>query len=288
MGFLASAYLGFYFFFQLDVVANFNHSELKILPLILPSIAVLPVLAWYFEAGESRNGFANVLLLLVLAACVGQQFVPAYMPDTPRDMDMMYRQEVGQPTAWLILESVSGSPDPVFAREHGFSPVNLPPFDGRGRQVLAQTVAALDIPEIVETAHTVHDTDETGSRQHHTLELQIPAGVRLLAFEFPRHANPSRAMVNGQLAFAAGRTSARFSHAPAVIINHPDPGPMRFEFDVAGGAVIDVLQTARFDLPPKVLQPYMSDWPENAQPAFLGPRVLQISHISLAAQASTR
>jgi hypothetical protein len=139
------------------------------------------------------------------------------------------------------------------------------------------------LPDIVEIHRTVKDLDEAGNRRQHVLELAIPAGVRLLAFDFPQHADLSRAEVNSQLAFELDPESNPTSVNRQLVINLPVTGSNRFVFELAGGQTGEVTVTARFDLPPTLLQPFMADWPEDAEPVYLGHRVLQISHITLSA-----
>ncbi len=280
-GFLAAAYLGFYFFFQLDVVLNFDRSWIKILPLLLPAIAVLPLLQWYVDERHPGGVFGNILLVLLLAACVSQQFVPGYTPAAPRDMAVMLRQDRDQQQAWLVLESVYGSPDPVYAKKHGFAPVSLEGIDGEPREVLARATSLLDLAEISVTANTIEAADKQDGRQRQVLDLLIPTGVRQLVFSFPRHADLRQAMVDGQLAFAAERKPRHQQKHQRLMINHPPPGALRIEFESAGQLTGDLLLNARFDLPAELLEPYMADWPDDAQPAFLGPRVVQVSHIKL-------
>jgi len=279
-GFLAATYLGLYFFYHLDAVLNFARSGLRVMPLLLPAIAALPLLTWYFSRRAGKNTPGYVLLALVAAACVGQQFVPGFTRDTPREMSLMHWQSDEPTAAWLVLESVTGKPDQLYASDHGFNPVSLPAFDGDVRQVLARTAEPLKLPKIVEKRKTV-ETFEEKAGYRHLLELVIPEGVRLLVFRFPEHAKLSRAKYDGQLAFDAGQQSGKRGRPPGLVINHPSPGQHRFEFELGGQTAAKVLLTARFDLPEERLQPYRDDWPADAQPAYLGPRVLHNSYLTL-------
>jgi len=280
-GFLAAAYLGVYYFFQLDVVLNFSHSEVKVAPLLLPAVAILPLLVWHFEPQAGKNRFSLMLLVLIMAGCVGQQFIPGYTAEAPRNMNLMVWQAESRPEAWLVLESATGAPDRDFARNHGFVPAKLPPFDGKQRQVLARTIEPVELPKMVEAGQVTQASDLPVSSNRHQLELKIPAGARLLVFEFPRHAAMTRATIDGLLAFDAGQKPPKVAADGRLVINHPSPGAHRFEFDLSGSAATDVRLTAHFNLPPAVWQPYKEDWPVDAQPAYLGSRVLQVSDIRL-------
>jgi hypothetical protein len=61
---------------------------------------------------------------------------------------------------------------------------------------------------------------------------------------------------------------------------------VRLEFEFTSAEPVEVLVTARFDLPQEVLQPYSEDWPANAQPAFLGPRALKSWRLKLGKEPS--
>lgn len=280
-GFLAALYLGLYFFFQLDVVLNFDQSQFKVAPLWLPALASLPLLAWYYEGKAGKNRLGVAWLLLVVAGCVGQQFVPAYARETPRDMNLMVRQDVGRESALLVLESGLGQPDLVFARNHGFTTFKLPVFDGEEREVLAQEVTPPALPELVVLGNTKVDAEDTGDQPRYVLDLDLPPEVRLLAFNFPQKSGLSRATVAGQLAFDSSLDSGRARQGSRVVINHPLPGKTRFEFEFTGTGPVDVLVTARYDMPVELLQAYADDWPADAQPAFLGERALKTSVIKL-------
>jgi hypothetical protein len=45
--------------------------------------------------------------------------------------------------------------------------------------------------------------------------------------------------------------------------------------------VREIVIAARFDLPPERLEPFRTGWPDDAQPAFLGPRAVVYSRLPL-------
>jgi len=287
-GFLAAVYVGIYFFFQLDVVLNFRLSQFKMMPLLLPSLAALPLMVWYFEGRDVRGGLSHGLLVLIAAACVAQHFVPAYTLNAPRDMEVVYLQDEALPGPLLLLESALGQVDAGYAARNGFVAKTLPASgkpakeeieNEAGRQVLARATESLALPELVEIKRSVQPADKTGKREFHALELDVPAGVRQLVFEFPATASLNRALWNGVLAYSAGGEMKAFSAGNNVGINHPKAGRNRLEFEVDGGIPLEVVVKARFDLPAELLQPLMEDWPTTAQPAFQGHRAIRVSHL---------
>lgn len=281
LGLLAAAYLGFYYFFQLDAVVNFDQSAFKVLPLILPAVAALPLLIAHFEKPAGSNTFGNFLLVLVVAGCVGQHFLPGYKPDAPRNMEIMVWQEDSQPETWAVLESMPGRPDPVFARNHDFTLIDLPSLDGTHRPVFAHPIPPLELPAIAEIGRMVQNTGGQGNHRRYVLELDVPMGVRLLSFHFPRNAALRSAKVNGQLAFDASLKSRAWARERRIAVNHPLAGINRFVFEAADAKAMDITMVARYDLPEVLWQSFKDDWPGDAQPAFKGHRVLQISHLAL-------
>jgi len=278
-GFVAAAYLGIYYFYHLNAVLNFEHSGLMVIPLLLPAIGVLPLLLWYFSRLSGKGTPGYFLLVLVAAGCAGQQFVPGYEPGTPRLMNLLHWQSDEPSQAWMILESVTGKPDPVYVRDHGFSMISLPALDGEQRLVLARSAEPLNLPKIVEKKRSVVAGENASP--HYLLELEIPEGVRLLSFRLERGVEMSHAIYDGQLAFDGSRRPGKWVRESRLLINRPAPGRHRFEFEFAGPVTAEVLLTARFDLPEERLQPYRADWPANAQPAFLGFRVLHNYRLTL-------
>jgi hypothetical protein len=282
-GFFAAAYVGFYFFFQLDVVLNFRLSQFKMMPLLLPALAALPMMVWYFEGREVKNGFSHGLLVLIVAACIAQHFVPAYTMSSPRDMEVVYLQDDQLPEPLLMLESALGQVDMDFAERNGFVSKTLPAGamqkEEAARQVMARAVDMLELPQIVETRRSVQAVDKQPKQQRHVVELEVPEGVRQLVFEFPTGAHLNRALWNGVLAFSPGKEMKAFSKGNSVGINHPKTGRNRLEFEVEGGAPLEVMVKARFDMPAELLQPLLGDWPLTAQPAFQGHRAVRVSHL---------
>jgi len=277
-GFLGAAYIGLYGFFALDVVFNFEQGHIRVVPLILPMLAVLPVLLWNFEQNQRTGRFGTLMLFLLLCLCVGQRFVPAYTGDVPRDMSLMLHQEQGAERAWLVLDSAIGKPDRRFAEESGFAPMNLPAWDGESKTVLGRSIEPVALPPLGEIRISPQDADLVGKRNHNLLEMDIPPGVQWIAFNFPRSAGFSRALVNGQLAAQFNAASEDPGH---IIINHPPVGRLRIEFETTAVPGFDLLITARHELPEELIASLRDDWPEDAQPAFRGPRALQIQRLRI-------
>jgi len=274
-GFLAAAYLGFYYFFLLDAVLNFNLSHFKVIPLILPVIPLLPLLVWYADEKSSGKRLGNVLLVLIVAGCVGQQFVPGYTADSPRDMALVYRQDSNAENAWLVLESLWGTADEDYAARHEFQTVRLVAPYGRVQEVLAREISPIDLAEVKLVSTSVQETENPTSRKHHVVELEIPPGVRHLRVFVSEETGFRQVMLDGLLALDTNEKTRQKLRGNYLRINRPKAGPMRLEIELANSGDTDLQVEAWFDLPELVLAPYMDDWPLDAQPAMLGPRALK-------------
>ena len=283
-GYLGALYIGLYGFFALDVVFNFDKSYFKVVPMLLPMVAVMPVLLWNFEQNQRTGKFGTLMLVLLLAMCVGQRYVPAYTRDVPRDMNLMVHQELGADRALLVLESAIGKPDAVFAQKSGFVPAQLPAWDGESRPVLARSIPSVALGAPIEVRMSRKDDDAATMRHNHVLELAIPPDIELIAFRFPRSAGVSRAMVNGELAL---EVKGKPVEGHQVAINHPPAGTLRIEYQSAAVPGFDVLMTTRHALPAEVSAPFHDDWPEDAQPAFRGPRALQEQRLQVGGSAAS-
>jgi hypothetical protein len=282
LGFLTLAYIGFYYFFQLDAVLNFNLSQYKILPLILPAIGVLPLLVWYADERSIGSKVGNALLVLIIMGCIGQQFIPGYSADSPRDMTLMYRHNVGDEEALLVLESVYDSPDSRFATSQGFTQTRFTDLAGRSSDLMAKQIAPIELGDVVLLNSSVQDADQSGSRKSHSLELEIPAGVRYLEFSVPEHVGLRRVMLNELLAYDLAQQSGHKFKSSWLRVNQPQEGPLRLDLELGNTNTTALQVTAWFDLPGELLYPYQADWPVDAQPVKLGPRALKYFSIPLA------
>ena len=294
-GYLGAAYIGLYGFFALDVVLNFDKSHLKLIPMLLPMVAVMPVLLWNFEQNQRTGKFGTLMLVLLIAICVGQRFVPAYTRDVPRPMNFMLYQEAGEEKAFLVLEAVAGSPDPAFAGKNGFVTSQLPRWDGVSRNVLAKSIPAADLPDPVEVKVSQKKQDPASGRQRHVIEIAVPPDLQALSLNFPQSSGASRVTVNGQAATVAQGVKDKAAEIPPIVVNHPPAGALHIEFESTVLTGFEMLLTTRHALPEEVSAPYHDDWPEDAQPAYRGSRALLVQRLQVAGpakpesdQASTR
>jgi hypothetical protein len=273
-GFLAATYLGWYFFYGLEVVASFSLAYLQIAPLLLPLIAALPLLSG--NAGRPKSARAGVILLSIpiLVICVGQQFIPAHTIDRPRAMNLVHRTQAGQDNTLWHLESNSRGVDQAYAQQQGFGSVEID-LAGRGaQQILARPAELLEFPEIRLIGSSLQ---EDGSVQRRSLQLQIPEGVTQLVLFLPISLNPDTVQVNGRLALQNSTARRTQGNYRPIMLNRPAAGEWTVE--ITSPATTDVPDDnleiplrARFDLPAELLATQLHGWPLDAQAQHQGHR----------------
>lgn len=273
-GFIAAAYVGFYLAHMLETVAGLDRSAVRIVPLVLPGIAALPLLLWYVDRHGVARRLAWAAAVLVLAGCIVQWVLPAYTVDRPRAMTLQYRQNAGERAAWLVLQSPFGKVDDRYAARHGFQPVDFAGWSRTASAALARPADVLELPDIDARARRVGEGERAPQAGRYLLDLRVPDGVRQLVLAPSEDAVLQYAAVDGQVMFDAGRPAHRPGHPGALTLHAPPPGPLRIELELVAApdaaAALDLY--ARFDLPAAVLQPYLADWPADAAMAFAGPR----------------
>jgi hypothetical protein len=278
LGFAAAAYLGFYFFYSLEVVAGFDLAYAQIVPLLLPAIAVLPLLVT--NAFSSRSSRASLLWLLlpIIAIGIAQQFLPGHTIDRPRGMNLVHRAIAGQDAAYWQLETGSSKADKRYAQRHEFGPVELD-VPGRAMQpIIARPAQPLELNPVQLVRASQQDD---GTLVRRTLSLRVPAGVRQLALFLPEDLDYNSIRVNGALALQQISVDPSRPSRNAIAVYRPDAGELVVEIsspsglsDSSGatGKVLEIPVRSRFDLPHGVPEELLSGWPLDAQPQHHGHR----------------
>ncbi len=278
-GFAGAAYLGFYFVYSIEVVVSFEHSELLIAPLILPLVAALPLLAGNEGRPDAARWSTSLILLLIVASCVGQQFVPGHTLDRPRAMNLVYRAIEGQDPTWWQLHGGSSRLDMRYAGSHDFGPVTLA-VPGRMQQdIIAKPAQKLELPSVRLTGQTQNDD---GTLLRRTLQIEIPEGLQELTLFLPRELRYNSIRVAGVLALQGNESETGQRERRLIAINRPAQGNLTIEINSPSGSsnqtpndkALVIPARARYALPEAVLQEALSGWPLDAQPQQLGHRAV--------------
>ncbi len=270
-GFVAAAYLGFYFSYILEIVVSFEHSTLLIAPLVLPLIAVLPLLA----SNEGRPGEARwiteILLLTIVAICIGQQFIPGHTIDRPRAMNLVYHSVAGQEPVWQ-LQSGSSEVDKQYAVRHGFGPQTLVVPGREPQEIVAKPAQVLEFAPVLLKAHSQQDN---GTLLQRKLQFEIPEGLIQLVLFLPDDLKYTSIRVNGVLAKQQKDTKSKADQRRFIALNRPAAGLLSLEINSKSGTAEKALvipARARYGLPETVLSEALSGWPLEAQAQHYGHR----------------
>jgi hypothetical protein len=157
IAFVVAAWSGLYQFLLADIVFGFQLSHLKVLPLLLFAVPLLPVAVAYVEHGSSRVLLSGLALIAVAAALVGWR-VPAHTIDRPRGVNLVHVQEEGVAPAWII-ESFGGPGNETLAAM-GFDQQqrSIRRYGVMPREAHVRPAASLDLspPVVVIDADAVH------------------------------------------------------------------------------------------------------------------------------------
>jgi hypothetical protein len=280
LGFAATAFISLYHFFMLDVIMNFDRSQVKVIPLSLMTITAMPMLLAYVKNRELTWRPAKWLLLALVGACCVHLLLPGFTAERPRDMTLMYSETAGDLAGYVVLESVQSGYDRGFARGHGFESREL--NDGRLGTTArpAREVAALDLPAIEITPGGA-SLEQDGWRRG--LVLDLPAGQRYLQLTVPAEVGLQRAWVNGLLALDTSANIKQEKRTATIRVVYPGPGPLTVDLLTTSPDGFTAAAVTWHDLPGVLTAPFMGNWPDDARPAFYGPRAQKIQEFAVPA-----
>lgn len=277
-GYAAAAFISFHHFVLLDGVANFGASHLRMATLALACLAVMPMLLAFVRKIELSWRPALWLAAAMVAFGALHLLLPAYTPERPRDMTLMYREVAGAEQGHVVVESRATRPDASYARSHDFEPTELD--NGRlGVETRpARAVRAIGLPGV--DLRTL-GTEPVGGGRRYDLEVTLPFETTLLQFTVPLDADLRTIRVNGEIAVD---TSFKTKHARTVqtlnLVN-PPPGAIRLELETASARPFPMAAVTWHELPAMLTAPFLGNWPDEAKPAQLGPRAERVQRFEI-------
>jgi len=279
-GFGTAAFISFYHFFMLDVVMNFDRSHLKVIPLSLMAVTAMPMLLAFVKNRELNWQPARWLLVAILGGCLVQLFLPGYTAERPRDMTLMYREVAGEPRGHIVLESLVAAPDRAYAKSHDFVSTQL--NDGRLGRVErpARPIAALDLPGITVNSGAIEKVPAGWRR---SLELESAVEQRYLQISLPLEAGLQKAWINGELALDTSIASKQERNHATIRLINPGPGPFSLDLLTSTAGPVKAAVVSWHDLPGLLTAPFLGNWPDNARPAYYGPRAEKIQEVVIPA-----
>jgi hypothetical protein len=280
LGFAATAFISLYHFLLLDAVLNFDHSHLKVIPLILMTLTILPMLLVFVKDRPLTWQPARWLLVAILLCCLVHLSLPGYTADRPRGMSLVYSEEAGAENGYLVLESFGGTFDRRYAEDHGFGMIEMNTGWPQPVERPARTVAALALPDLTLTGQGAEKEDSGWKRR---MQLQVPAGTLFLRLIVPLEIGLEKAWINGLPVLDKEQFPREGRPADTLRIIYPGEGPFEVELLTSQPGSFELTATTWQPMPEVLAAPFLGDWPANAQPLHYGPRATRLQTIVLPA-----
>lgn len=193
-GFVIAAWSGLYLFLLADVVLGFPSSHLKVLPLLLFALPLLPITMAWVDQGPARAA-TGMLSCVVLAAAAAGALVPTHTVDRPRGVNLVHLQEEGKAPAW-VLESF-GDPGREVRHAMGFRRPMQPYLRYGVKPEMAYLEPAPPVDAAAPILTIEQDTIRAGTR-HVRAILQSRRDAFLMMLALPDHAPIDSVRIEGQ------------------------------------------------------------------------------------------
>jgi hypothetical protein len=216
--FFVAIYLGLYHFAQIETVFGFKLSHFKMILLVLPIWALLPLAVHYEASLGSRAAITIGAAVVVIAALIAMN-VPSHTIDRPRGANLVYVQD-GETAQWQIETFGGAGEDALRAMDFDrkTQPVELYGVAPAQRQVRPATPLHLPPPAIEIDADFERDGRRVvqgrirSERNAYTLGLAFSRGAPLARLTIEDQpvlaAQPERPEV--VRVFGAGEQTLRF------------------------------------------------------------------------------
>jgi hypothetical protein len=272
-GFTGAAFISLHHFVLLDGVVNFGASHLRMATLVLACITPMPMLLAFVRRIELDWRPAKWLAIAMVAFGIVHVLLPAYTPELPRDMTLMYREVAGRDTGHLVVESNATRHDASYAASHDFERTEL--NDGRLGTTWrpARAVKALDLPGIA-----LEDGGEEAlaDGRRYRLNVVLPFETTLLQLAVPLEAGLRRAWIDGELAMDTSLRTKRKRSVHTLRLVNPGRGTFALELEMASSDPFTVSAVSWHELPAVLTAPFMGNWPDEAKPNQFGPRAEKV------------
>jgi hypothetical protein len=195
-------------------------------------------------------------------------------------MTLMYSETEGADRGYIVLESAHGMPDRAYARSHDFETREL--NDGRLGAVArpVREIAALGLPAVEITVGQAH-AEEGGWRRE--LVFDAVAGHRYLQLTVPPDIGIQRAWVNGVLALDTSIEIKQQRRSPTLRLILSGAEPLKVELLTRSADGFTASAVTWHDLPGVLTAPFLGNWPDDARPAFYGPRAEKVQEFAVPA-----
>lgn len=196
IGLFLMTYMAFYHFIVLEVILHYKLSAIRILPLALLGISLLPIFHKYMPS--SSRLFGPSLVVLTAGFAVVSFMLPGFNLTHPRMQNILYVQghEAGKP---IWVSETSSTQDEEFLKAAGFTDkVNRADvFNilwGRAKSKPAVT------PKFAVPTYELISDEVSGELRNITIDIQSANGGYALGLGFKKNAAPQTVRVNGEMA----------------------------------------------------------------------------------------
>lgn len=199
LGLLGATYMAVYHFFVLELVAGFSLSYIKMVPLVLLSLAIAPLFARQWEKPEIkwRTMFVSMVFIMLSAGIIAS-LMPGFTTSRPRGQNLLFIENASNNTAEWVSETWDGQ-DQDFLQDAGFPDVamayNLYGIFPTKRVFKPAEKRLLPAPKLI----ILSDENANGMRVI-TAEISSQREVNILAIGFDADKVPVMVKINDQLA----------------------------------------------------------------------------------------
>ncbi len=277
MGLFVAAYMAFYHFVAIEVILHYKQSHLRVLPLILLGLTLLPIFMRAQRRAAGTNKALGISVLgVVLMTATASIFIPGFNATHPRGQNLVYIQNNDTGKAEWVSETAGGQ-DPDFLKAAGFNnSKKVKPLYrlAAGHSVSKQT-ANLNIPGVDFTLLS----NVVGADGLRTVVLETSSTNQgyELSVAFTMSGVPDTVIVNGQLA-ADFRQKA---YRRPMNLRAPGATTYRIEFTGPAKRFTKIVLADTFSLSHDQLQGMAQLRPKNSDQLHSGDRAHIVSHIDL-------
>ena len=277
-GFAAAAFIAWHHFFLFGALINFTMSHILVAPLLAAALLAMPMVLAFAGKKDLTWWPAKWMIVALVGVVSMHYFLPAYSPERPRDMTLMYSEVDDSEVGYIVLESLFNTPDVTYARKHLFEEreLNSGRLDTEVRP--AREVEALGLPGINLTQGETVLEDSLWRRD---LSIELPADTPLLALAIPLDSGLKQARVNGELALDTSIETKRPRSRYLVRVINPGVDTIELSLLTERNNPFPMAAVTWHELPAVLVAPFMGNWPSDAQPYKYGPRAEKIQEFEV-------
>ncbi len=277
LGFIAAAYMALYHFLALEVIANYGASYIRILPMILLCLILLPLFKGHRTANAKRVNtriLGGVLIGLTAISTGISATSPGFDSTHPRGQNLVYIQDSTAQTAQWISVGIGGQ-DENFLTQAGFNPDDKVrvPFGLTFGGAVSKPAPYRDKPGIL---HTIISNQISGGVRSVEMDIRSSHQGYVMLMAFDQGGAPDKILINGQE--TADFTQSRYRRP--VAIRGPKADVFRISLSGPADTFIAINLVDTYSLKADELEGMAALRPENSAPIHAGDRAHIMTKVS--------